>query len=460
MTPTTGNGLLRARFAFGVGGFGVSLVYASMGVLLLYFYTHVYGLTPAQAGTTIFVAALCDAVLDPLVGWIVSRTDTRFGRYRPFLIFGSIPMSLAFVAIFVVPPAEPEWRMVLAVCSLATFRGMFQFIYMPYSAMIARLSKDSDERAYIEGWRAWFTSAGSLLISFGGLSLALYFGDGDPHRGFVALAILIGVLSAISFMTCGCLSREIDQGHAQPDVSSPREVIRLLRHNRPFWVVVGASFATQVAYAMLLHASVLYFGKSEGHPEYARWTLAAMTSAGLVASFAWPRVSARHGKRFAWMAGSILAAAALGAMYLLQPHSLLVYAAFFFLVGCGFQAGFIMMFAATADAIDYGEWKTGRRAEAVSFALLTFVIKASLAIGGGAVGWLFSAAGLGKSEADDAEVVQGMRAVFFIVPAVLFLVSAAIAQRLQIIEAERAIVPADAKARAPHATMKDSGSTS
>ena len=431
--PQTGEtSLTRARFAFGVGGFGVSIVYASMGVLLLYFYTNVYGLTPKQAGTAIFVAALFDAVLDPLVGWIASQTNTRFGRYRPYLIFGSIPMSLAFIAIFIVPPVEPQWRVVAAVCSLAAFRGLFQLIYMPYSAMIVRLSRDSDERAYIESWRAWFTSAGSLLISFAGLTLAHWFGGGDLQKGFLALACLIGVLAAASFLTSGCLSRELSAANDKPDVSSPLEVLRILRHNKPFWIVVLASFATQVAYAMLLHASVLYCEQVLGHRDYARWTLAAMTAAGLVASMVWPRVSARIGKGAAWMLGSGLSASALLVAYLTQAGSLVSLVPLFFLVGCGFQAGFIMMFAATADAIDYGEWKAGQRAEAIGFALLTFVIKASLAVGGGAVGWLFGMSGLGAPSVAPTDLVKGMQLTFLVVPAALFVASALIAHQFTI----------------------------
>jgi len=427
-----GSSLIRARFAFGVGGFGVSIVYASMGVLLLYFYTNVYGLTPSQAGTAIFVAALFDALLDPLVGWLASQTNTRFGRYRPYLIFGSIPMSLAFIAIFMVPPVEPEWRVVTAVCSLAAFRGLFQFIYMPYSAMIVRISRDSDERAFIESWRAWFTSAGSLLISFGGLTLAHVLGGGDAQKGFLALAILIGILAAASFLTSGCLSREISSRHDQPDVSSPVEVFRILRHNKPFWIVVMASFATQVAYAVILYASVLYCENVLGHRDHARWILAAMTSAGLVASMVWPRIGSRYGKRAAWMMGSALSASALIVAYISQTDSIVLLALFFFLVGCGFQAGFIMMFASTADAIDFGEWKTGRRAEAVSFALLTFVIKASLAVGGGTVGWLFAMAGLGDPGISQEQLVKGMQLTFFVLPAALFVVSALTVHRFTV----------------------------
>jgi Na+/melibiose symporter-like transporter len=175
---------------------------------------------------------------------------------------------------------------------------------------------------------------------------------------------------------------------------------------------------------MLLSACVNFFAAYFGHRELARWPPVAATAAGLVASFVWPAVSRARGKRFAWMTGMAIAALVLVAIYALEPKSVAAYVVGFFLVGCGVQAGLIIQFAAVADSLDYGEWKTGLRTEAVGFALMTCATKVSLAIGSGLVGWLFAASGFAPNQVPTGSTLEGMRMTFLAAPAAGFLLAA------------------------------------
>src|ERR1700761_6015861 len=275
----------RARAGFGVGSFGVSLVYTAVGFLQLYFYTKVLGISPARAGTILFIGALGDALVDPLVGWLASHTRTRWGRYRPYLIVGAIPMSLAFIASYLNLHLSESGTFWYALVSLAVFRAAFQLIYMPYTSLIVVVSQDADERSEIESYRSWFIAAGSLAITFGGLPLIGSLGGGDDSRGFLSLAILIGVVCAASFLFSGLVVRELTGSEPLPDIADPVRVVRLLVQNRPFLIVVVATVLAQSAYAMLLSACVNFFDADFGHRELARWPLVASTAAGLVASF-------------------------------------------------------------------------------------------------------------------------------------------------------------------------------
>jgi glycoside/pentoside/hexuronide:cation symporter, GPH family len=414
----------RNRLGFGVGGFGVALVYSACGVLLLYFYTKVCGLSPKQAGTILFFAALADAVMDPLVGWLASRTRTRWGRYRPYLLFGAVPMSLAFIALFA-SSALPESEMFrYALVTLVIFRGAFQLIYMPYTSMIAVLSRDADERSDIESWRAWFIAAGSLAVSFYGIALVKDLGDGDDARGFLEVAILIAALCCASFLFTAAVSRELPDSRQTADVSNLLSVARLLVRNHPFCIVVLGTFLAQAAYAIVLSASVTFFEQHFGNRELARWPLTAATAAGLVVAPLWPGLSRRHGKRITWMCGVVLAAAALLLLYLLNPETVTTYALMFFFLGCGLQAGLVIQFAAAADSLDYGEWKTGQRTEAVGFAMMTFTMKGSLAVGNGLAGWLYGVSGFVPGVVADAQTLEGMRATLLLVPALGFATAA------------------------------------
>lgn len=386
MTAAEAEGAWRARIGFGVGGLGVALVYASVGVLLLYFYTRVLGLAASEAGTILAIGALFDAALDPIVGWIAGRTRSRWGRYRPYLLFGAIPLSLAFVAVFIDPGFEGIRLFMYCLVTLTVFRAAFQFIYMPYTSLVVVLSRDADERSDIEGWRAWFIAAGQLLVSFGGLSAIDWLGAGSDRQGFLALACIFAVITACSFMFTGVVTREISHPGQAEDVSNPFNIIALLWRNDQFRIVFMATLTCQISYAMLLSGAMPFIELYFGHRELTRWPLSALTASALFASFFWPAFSRRYGKRMTWMAASILASSTLGLIYLAEPKSIWTFTVGFLIVGAAAQAVIILQFAAAADSLDYGHWKDGERTEAVGFAVMTLSAKVSMAIGNGILG--------------------------------------------------------------------------
>lgn len=413
----------RARLGFGVGGLGVALVYASVGVLLLYFYTRVLGLPASDAGTIMAVGALSDAALDPIVGWVAGRTRTRWGRYRPYLLFGAIPLSLAFIAIFIDPGFEGARLFAYCLITLTIFRAAFQFIYMPYTSLVVVLSRDADERSDMEGWRAWFIAAGQLIVSFGGLSAIDWLGAGDDRHGFLTLALIFAVITASAFLFTGAVTRELAVPGQAEDVQNPLRIVSLLWQNDQFRIVAVASLACQIGYAMLLSGALPMIEQYFGSRELSRWPLSALTASALVASFFWPVFSRRHGKRATWMAGAALAALALVVVYLVEPRSIWTFAIGFLVIGVGAQSILIMQFAAAADALDYGHWKTGERTEAVGFAIMTLCSKVAMGIGNGTVGWAYHFAGYSPTISDNPAVGEAMRAIYLIGPAVFYLLS-------------------------------------
>lgn len=421
----------RGRLGFGVGGFGVSLVYASLGVLLLYYYTKVLGLAAHDAGTILAIGALSDALLDPIVGWLAGRTRTRWGKYRPYLLFGAIPLSLAFIAVFVDPGLHGGSLLAYCFLTLTIFRSAFQFIYMPYTSLVVVLSRDAHERSVIEGWRSWFIAAGQLVVGLAGLSAINWLGAGDDRQGFLNLAIIFAVLTAASFLFTGIVTREIAH-HGVEDVSHPVRLARLLWRNDQFRIVVVSTLTCQTAYAMVMSGAMPFVAQAFGDRELTRWPLTALTASALVASFAWPIFSSRHGKRAAWIAGVIIASVSLTALYLLHPDSIAGYVIAFLFVGIGAQAVLIMQFATAADTLDYGHWKSGERTEAVGFAVMTMSSKASMAIGNGALGWGYHLVGYSQEAANDPALVEGMRAIYLLVPAAFYLISLAFLRRYTI----------------------------
>ncbi|MGE0044570.1 MAG: MFS transporter [Hyphomonadaceae bacterium] len=406
------------QIGFGVGGFGIALVYIMIGQLLFYFYTEFYGLTPAAAGGIIAIATFWDALVDPIMAWIVARTKTSIGRYRPYLIYGSLPMSLVFVSMFWRPDVAWIEAGALALITHMLFRTAYQVVYMPYTAMVTQLSRDADERSDLEAWRAWFLAVGILFVSFFGLTLVDVFGQGDDRRGFLWLALLIGLLSAASITFTGLVTKEADARVIEEnDTTSPLTAIKHLARNRAFLVAVAGSMLCGIAITMFNKVMVDFFHYDLGDRSAARFALSASSAAGLIVSPFWAYLARKTGKRVAWTSGAALAATAAALAFFLDPRSVPVLCAIFFFFGAGLQAYLIIQFAAAADSVDYGEWKTGQRVEALGFGVIVFANKTSLAIGAALVGYMLTWFGFVPGQTQSPETLDGMRATMLLTPA-------------------------------------------
>ncbi|MEM7569764.1 MAG: glycoside-pentoside-hexuronide (GPH):cation symporter [Pseudomonadota bacterium] len=418
----------RGRVGYGVGISGLWMVFMTTAFYLLYFYTDVIGLSPSQAGLIIFIATMWDGITDPLMGWLASRTRTRWGQYRPFLILGALPLSIAFVLMF----ARPEWAagqlFLYALATQLLFRTAFTVVYIPYTALIARLSKDADERASIAGVKSFFVSVGTLTVSFFGLPLVRDFGGGDDLKGFFLTALLFSGLSAITLLLCGTVTREtgIEGSTGRCDTSSPLEAIRATLKNPAFLIVFLGVIIFTGCYTTLNKTTVYFFQYNLGSRENARWALSAISLAGLISPFFWVKVTHWTSKRATWMIGCFVAAAALASLYVTMPKSLAVITALYFVTGCGIQAFLTTFYAMTADAVDYGEFLTGVRVEAMGFGFLSFANKTSLAIGGGLLGWLLGQIGYVAGAEQNPQTLEGIRSILVFIPAGGFVLSAAV----------------------------------
>lgn len=418
-TRTAATGVRRLnRAGFGVGGFGIALSYMTIGQLLFYFYTEVFHLTAAQAGGIIAVATFWDAIVDPIMAWIISRTNTSIGRYRPYLIVGAVPMSVTFVLMFLKPDIPGVSVAAFALVTHLMFRTAYQVIYMPYTAMVTRLTSDADERSDLEAWRAWFLALGILFVSFFGLVIVDWAGQGDDYVGFLWLAVIVAILSSASIMFSGIATSE-DASVAQEssDVSSVIRALSLLLRNRPFLIVLASSMLCGIAITMFNKVTVDFFHYHIGDRSSARYALSASSLAGLLVSPLWAMMSRRTGKRLTWMAGSALAATAAVLIFVADPKAVPILCFLYFCVGAGLQAYLIIQFAAAADTVDFGEWRTGERVEALLFGMMVFANKTSLAIGAALVGLFLTWAGFVPGSEQGSATLTGLRATMLLMPA-------------------------------------------
>ena len=426
--PIVGNELsFSGKVGYGIGMSGLWLIFMTTAYYLFYYYTDVVGISPKQVGNIFLISIFWDAVTDPIMGWMASRTKTKWGKYRPYILFGAVPLVLSFILMFY----QPDWAVgrlfTYALITALLFRTVFTIVYIPYTAMIARLSKDANERSSIAGFKTAFLAIGALTASYSGFPLVAKLGQGDDIKGFFLLAVLFGVIGAIAMLASAIVTREPVEDQdalSRRDTTDLKLAVKGLIGNTPFWLVFFGVLLFAGCYTVMNKTIPYFFQYDLGDRSLSKWIFSSVAIAGFISPVFWAYVTHRRGKKFVWIVGALLASAALMMIYSMAPRNLLVLIAMFFTVGCGIQAILMTFYAMTADAIDYGEWKTGIRVEALGFGLMSFANKTSLAIGGWMLGNLLAGIGYVAKVEQSSETLLGVRQILSFAPITGFLLSA------------------------------------
>lgn len=413
-------------FGYGLGAFGLMLFNLTISIFLLYFYTDVVGLSSTTAGYIILVAMFWDGVTDPLMGVIADRTDTRWGKYRPYLLFGAPALLLAFLGVFAQPALSPAMMIVYACAATLAYRTVFTVLYMPHTSMIAAMTADYRERSTLTGYKTFFVSLGGVFVSASVLFLVEAFGEGSEARGFARTAGIVGLLAVLSIWACFWLTRE--RGNDSETRTSKynytlTQFLDVSVRNRPFMLVFAASFAFLVGWNCLWQTIVYYFKYVVGDAAMASIALTAFHVSQALAAFGWALVTQRRSKRFVWIAGALISIGALLVLAAWPSPSATTAAALITAFGVGTSAFLVTYFSALADTVDYGEARTGVRCEALLFGALAFATKASFGIASGIVGNALAIVGFQPNVEQSAAALSGIKYVFTLLPVAGLLVS-------------------------------------
>ena len=247
---------LKVRLGYGIGDTAICFYWSGVGFLLLYFYTDVVGISPIIAGSIFMIGMLWDAFTDPFMGYLAERTRTRWGVYRPYLLFGNLPLALSFVLLFWVPPFE-GWLLVLSLIFINILhRTCFTIVSVPFSSLTPRITSDSQERTNLTGFRMLGAQMGTILIT--SLSFPIVFRSGGidgEAEGFLVMAIIAAsaalIIQAITFFS---VKEPKDTSSIDRVSGSLLEALKAVSKNKPFWLVFSAT--------LIVGVTSIFFGKS------------------------------------------------------------------------------------------------------------------------------------------------------------------------------------------------------
>jgi len=407
---------LPRKLGFTLGDYACNLYWQSISIFLLFFYTDAVGLSAGVAGLIYMIASIVDALCDPVMGAIADRTRTRRGRYRPYILFGCVPLALCFVLLYLRPPLAGIWLAAWMLASHIIFRLAYTALSIPYTSLTARLTDNSDERSTMAGMRMVFAVLAGLTIAFFTTPLVAALGRGDVARGFTWAAAVFALLATAIFPLVYLATREPAESEADAAPIGLAASWRAIAGNRAFWVLVLAA-CTAFACSTALGKSVLYYFKYYLHDEAAaRYALTAMAAVGLFAIPAWVVVTKLIGKRNAWFASVSWSLAMLAVFAMVDIRDPVVMTAWFMATGAGGLGASLTFWSMLPDTVEYGQWRGGARTESFIFGLGQFFLKAALGIGAGLFGWLLGAVGYVANAAQTPQTLAGLKMIMVALP--------------------------------------------
>ncbi len=363
------------KILYGLGDVGFSLTSTILGACFAIFLTDVVGIAPGIAAIAIFIGRSWDYINDPLIGHLSDRTRTRWGRRRPFLLFGPVPFALAFMMLWYRPPWENTLALAIYYAvAYVLFDAAATLVYMPYFALTPELTQDYDERTALTSYRMFFSIFGSLVAFTVPLMIIGSFNPENAPRVFL-MGVLFGVVSAVPLWLTfvGTRERQVYQEQARPRLL---QSLRAALKNRPFVFGMVIFLLTWVT-VNILESTLLYFIKYIVRREaYSDAIMATIFITAILALPFWEWASRHWDKRRAYAAGIAFWAVVQLVLITLTPATALSVLLFLcVLAGIGVGAAHVIPWAIIPDAVEWDEWNTGERHEGMFYSLITLMQK-------------------------------------------------------------------------------------
>jgi GPH family glycoside/pentoside/hexuronide:cation symporter len=411
---------IKEKIGYGLGDTASHFVWDMVGFWILIFYTDTFGISAAAAGTIMLIARIWDMVSDPVMGIIADRTNTRWGKFRPYILWMALPYSLLAILTFTTPDFGQTGKIIYAGVTYLLLMTVFTAINLPYSSLGAVMTSDSYERAGLNSYRFIFAFIGQFIVTGTALSLALYFGQGDSAKGYQYTLTLFTIISFILFMITFKTTKErVEPPKEQKQ--NLKEDIKNLFKNKPWVILFFVGIISFVMFAMQNLSIAYYFKYFIGNEENVQ-LFNVIGTVALIAGIPFSKpLSKRFGKRNVYLASSLLSGFFFILLYLPGTDNIVSIYMLNILAKFTYAPAVPLLWTMLADTADYSEWKSGRRATGLIFSAATFAQKAGWGIGGALAGWILALYKFTPNIEQSASAITGIKLMISIFPGVLYM---------------------------------------
>ena len=461
---------LREKFSYGFGDFASCLYWQTVSTYLAIFYTDIFGLTALAAGAMIGVSRSMDAIFDPMIGMIADRTTSRWGKFRPYLLWGCVPLAVAGFLTFTVPNTDAAGKKIWAIVTFNALMIIYTAINIPYTAMLGVITPNPKERTALSSIKFVGAFAAGIVVSATLLPMAKvggWLGATTNQRGWQMAFVIYGIVAVISFLIVFFNTRE----RVLPPKAQKTSVFRDLGDlatNTP-WLILLATTITFILFVALRgNVTAHYFKYYVGSQTLTLPSFLPKSTAGtqvwgweslvsvfnttnqilsLIGAMLVPFFARMVGRKVAFVILFIVAIVSTASFYFLKPDQLLlIYGinAIGSITGGPLSA---LLWAMYADTADFAEWKKGRRATGLIFSASIFSQKQGWAIGSAFSLILMNSVGFVANTVQTASSLHGLVMLMSLLPAGLGIISLTIVLFFPLNEVKMSQIAADLKGR-------------
>jgi glycoside/pentoside/hexuronide:cation symporter, GPH family len=422
---------IKEKIGYGMGDTASNLYWPIFMTWLPFFYTDIFGISAAAMGTMFLLVRIWDAINDPIMGAIADRTETRWGKFRPYVVGFAPLLAVCGVFAFTTPSYGGGAKLLYAYVTYTLLTMLYTAVNVPYSALMGVISPKSLERTSASQYRFVCAFIGQSIVNGTILYLVVAFGGENKQAGWQwtmgAFGIVAIILLSITFFST---KERIHPPKTQQ--TNIRQDLKDLFRNKP-WILIAVATVFQLLYAVMRGSSTPYFfkyyvldqrlvifsfAKNLTIENFTQSFLLAGSLSTLIGAILVKIFERRLDKKNAY-SGFLIASAVISCcFYFLKPDNVLLMYGLNVIISF-FMGGFsVLQWAIYTDTADYGEWKFGRRATGLVMAASLFALKLGLAFGGTFVGWILSFYAFKENVAQNASTINGIRMLMSFYPAI------------------------------------------
>ncbi|WP_052074400.1 MFS transporter [Shewanella mangrovi] len=423
------------KVGFGAGDMAVNVVISSFFLIISFFYTDIFGLKPTDMGVMFLIVRILDGIADPIMGTITDKVTTRWGRYRPYLLFLSVPFGVSIFLTFSTPDFDYNLKLAYAYATYTLVTLMFTGVTIPYISLIGVLTDDPKERLSANGYRLFFAKIAAFLVSIVVPKLAdAAIWEGNKALGYKMSMGLMALLGIGLLLFCFFSTKERLEHNVDPKPISSQ--MKYLLKNDQMMILCGVCLLGTVGY-VIRNSIAIYYAQYYLHTDKGMF-LGTGVVAAILAMVASTWITKRYCKlklfRYSQMAVGVISAL----MFFMVggPDDVVTAFVLYFLLSFVVDLHAPVFWSAIVEAVDYGEVKTGERVAGLAFGGISFFQKAGMGVAGAVVGWLLTQFGYVADQAQSTSSLLGISLMLTVIPGVFHFINGALMMKYHITDDE------------------------